>query len=792
MATFDNVRLDYQNVSFGPDAGRIYSIDHVTDTMVVKTNPGGSLVTTIPLDNSIQNEVRSLEYDGYYWWTLSKIGLNEDLGVVIQRWKLEDNLLKKQFGPGNEIVLSNTASITFDSEAMVVRTLTTSFDSVATSGDSVITLDSTEFLEIGDDIYLGPSTANSGELELHRVLNIIGSNVQLTNPIQVDFNSGDKIIYRKHIWLFNEYNGIYDDAGSLIRINSYTGTIFGYITSSEWKHVSAAKCRNGNLAFVRGLQYLEYKPYGINSGYQTSIALNNIEVDNTTLIKVYDIAIDSLSVHKLQTTLHWFNPTNEEYEDVDSTDNKYNLEQEYYAPKIRSISVIRDVSEVYDEGAVSEFTIKVLDQYNVPVFGRSLAISDDDASGFIVGGFESITTDIDGEGVSKYNSGLLPDFAVPEIKARDLITGYNLKFLLTQTPYIDNDFYVEQSDYIRNGAFIEQDDAIGTYLVTQEFELTTFFYVSQDKPPKLEKYIVQRKDAYDLNIIQERPLEMDIYLEQAPLLEESINVTQYEFLIFAIPEPYSVKNAPDADILVRIIGFGAIALNPSTLVFVVNGINVSNQVSVSSFGVGLELLYSPLEAFDYSSTVSVYIQVEDIDSPPNIVSTYYTFDIVGDFRSPYLHEAFPPDNSVNNAEDTEVYAIIKDLETGIDTDTISMVVEGREVTPIVTVIDINTVKVSYQTSCDYPFQSIIAVGVSASDNEGNKFIGLWSFTVKNSPGVLFINTEPENCSVLVPVSTDICSEIFGLSEGIRIDTLSFNVEGKEVSYLLKPKVYRKE
>jgi len=791
VVDFDNVNLDYQNVAFGPDAGRIYSINHETDTMVVKTNPGGTLVTTYPLDYSIQNEVRTLQYDGYYWWTQSNIGLNEDLGTVIQKWELVGSILRKKFGPGSEIVLNNTASTIYETEAMVVRTYETAFTFSAASGTSSITIDSVSFLQSGDDIYLGPSTAGAGERERHTVQTVVGSVVTLTTPTSVAFNLGDLVTYRKDIWVFNNYNLLDPNSGSLIQIDGYAGYVLATLSSAEWQHVTAADSKNGDLVFVRGSQYLQYRPFGINAGYQTSILLNNID-NSRDFIKVYDVAVDSTSVHKLQTTLHYFNGTSEEFEDIDSLNNNYNLDQEFFAANVKSITTIRDTSVFFGEGVSDSFLVQVLDQYNVPVFARSMAITENDSSGYIEPGFESFSTDTDGRGITKYNSGLTPNFAVPEVKVRDVSTGYNLKFNLIQTPYTDNTKQIVQRGDTINSFFITQFKTESVLTIEQRDALESILLLVQKVLPQTEINIVQYLYNFYTQIIQKELTEAEILVTQLQKLSDTAIINQYDFLIFALPVPYSIKNSPATDILVRITGFGAIALDSSTLVFRVNGVDVSSQVQVTPFGGGLELVYDPISNFPYSSTVSVYIQIRDVDIPPNVISTFYTFDIVPDTKKPFLYEVYPPDQSSGNYELTEVYAIIKDLETGIDLDTIEMFIEGKLVTPTITVIDSNTVKVSYTPSCEFPFLSVIAASISATDNEGNKFIGSWSFTIKSSSGVLFTTIDPENCDVLVPIDTNICSEAFGLSEGININTVTFDVEGRRINYVLKPKVYRKE
>jgi hypothetical protein len=791
---FDNVRLDYQNVAFGPDSGRIYSIDHEADTLVVKTNPGGTLVTTIPLDTALQNEVVTLEYDGFYFWSQSNIGLTGELGTVINKWKLNSSstLLEKQLGAGNEIVLPNTASVVYDTEAMCVHRIETTLSASAPSGSTSVSVASVDILEIGDAIYLGPSSAASGEREEREVTGISGTTILLDSPTTVAYNIGDTVTYRKDIWIFNNRNGTDTTGGSLIRVSSYTGIPFSTYSSAEWKHVTAASVNSGNLAFVRGTQYLEYKPLGITTGYQTSMILENMEVDHNTLIKVYDIVIDSTSVHKLQKKLHQFNTTSKEFEDIDSTDDKFNLHREFFAARVKSIGAIRTASVLFGAGDTSTLTVQVLDQFNVPVFGNSVSVQENDTSGLIDPGFESFTTDVNGQGVTRYNTGVSPDFNQPIITAIDVSSDLRLNLPLDQVPFIDNVSFIEQRDKVIGIGFVEQYDLVSDGYIEQRPDFSSFMYVQQLEFPSIDIGIVQDLIFSNLQVSQRGQTEGITQVEQFEKISDVTDVNQYDFLIFAIPVPYSVKNSPATDILVRVVGFGALSLDSSTLVFKVNGVDITNQVVVTPFAGGLELYYNPSEDFPYSSTVSVDISIEDTDVPPNTIDTYYTFDIVSDYKSPFLHEVYPPDGSVGNEPATEIYGIIKDLETGVDLTSIQMYVEGMQVTPVITDEGDGCVKVSYVTSCPYPYESNISVSILASDLEGNKFVGSWCFTVRSSSGVLFINSTPENCSVLVPVGSKVSTEVFGLEDGIRINSLDFSINGEEVKYVLIPKVYRKE
>src|SRR3989304_8814736 len=131
---FENIELSTQNFSYGPVSGRIYNIDHVSDSMIVKTYPGGTLVDTSPSTAKIQNEVISLDYDGYYHWSLSRLGLAGNLGVLLQKWYYDGNLLIKQTGVGNEIPLIHGGGVRFDSEAFLLGGYKTTLISSATAG----------------------------------------------------------------------------------------------------------------------------------------------------------------------------------------------------------------------------------------------------------------------------------------------------------------------------------------------------------------------------------------------------------------------------------------------------------------------------------------------------------------------------------------------------------------------------------------------------------------------------------------------------------------------------------
>ncbi|RLB68321.1 MAG: hypothetical protein DRH08_01315 [Deltaproteobacteria bacterium] len=799
VTEFNNARLDYQNFSFGPDAGRIYSLDHSSDSLIVKNDPAGvldvpvALVGTVPLNTDISSEVRTLQYDGFYFWSQRDIGGTSPIGTLIEKWAFSATgaTLIKQLGVGNEFSLVDTFSVKFDSEAMAIHTLERQVTVPFNAGATVVTISDSEFAQVGDEMYLGPNGSN--EREVVEIAGILGTVITLAAPTVFGYSAGQGVIIRKNLWLFNNKNGTETFRGQLRQYSTYTGNLISSSTSNEWKDITAATSFNSNLYFVRDTQYLAYRPLGVNQGYQSSGILNNVESDNNTLVKVYDISINNSSISKLQLSLTEFNSTSKEFEDLTSTDNKYNIEREFFTPKVKSITAKREERSImFGQGIEVPLTVEVRDQYNIPVFGRAITVSDDNATGTIKPGQESFITNTLGQGLTTYVTGPAPDFAMPLITAIDVVTDIRGNFITQQIREIDTLTFIEQFQTRTNRATLVQEVLNSELPLSQGVSFSTKVPLDQTLEQVSEKPLQQVNSVTELPIVQDLLATTAIPIDQFPEIEAITTLNQYIFLIFAVPEPFSKKNDPTTGILVRLVGFGVLALVPSTLSFKVNGIEVANLVNIVPFPGGLELQYDPSEDFLYGSRVTIGISIDDTGLPPNTISTDYYFDIIEDFRRPTVSQLFPPDQSAQNEPDTVVFAVIEDAETGIDESSIELYVEGRLVPHTLSYPSEGLVKVLYSPSCNFPYESEITASIVALDNSGNRLIETWTFYVQQSPGVLFIDTVPANCQVLVPVETELCSEVFGLEEGVHIGSLIFDINGQTVRYVLKPKVYRKE
>ena len=85
----------------------------------------------------------------------------------------------------------------------------------------------------------------------------------------------------------------------------------------------------------------------------------------------------------------------------------------------------------------------------------------------------------------------------------------------------------------------------------------------------------------------------------------------------AIPAPYSIRNPPYTNIWMFLQNPG-IPLNTTTLLYKINGVDVTDQVQVTQVTGGMELFYNPAEDFDLASRVTVYVY---ISASPSIYRT---------------------------------------------------------------------------------------------------------------------------------------------------------------------------
>lgn len=408
MLDYSNIQLSKPN--FEVVGGYYYTVDNSSQLLLAKT-ADSTVAFSYPLSTPISNIVETLCYDGYYWWTLEQ----QTGSVVIRKWLIQNyifNLIQTQ-------TYTNTSVDNFTCNTMAVE----HYNYVAPSGgfaasQTDINLGDNSRLATNDILILGPSTYTGdsghsyGQVEFATVSKLADSSqtdVVLVSGLQYSYEAGDPVQCTKNIWLFNNYFGT-TLAGGLYKIDkSLPSSYTARFLSGEYYDVTAATFYNKNICFVLGTVLLFLDPTGTsNLNTLSSMQMDNIQPDNTTIVPVSDLSISNNTAYRLQQGATYTVNGVPTYYPWGS----YNYQAATLKSFIRSISLIVDPGIMAADGTSTANVIAtVRDQYFSPMSGVVVTLSHDGAqdgtAGFFGGG-ESVqlTTRSDGTTASNaYTAG---------------------------------------------------------------------------------------------------------------------------------------------------------------------------------------------------------------------------------------------------------------------------------------------------------------------------------------------------------------------------------------------------
>lgn len=403
---YENVKFRKRNLSVVE--GYFYMMDEDSDTLLKKTDDG-TTAFTYPLDTLMTSEVKSLEYDGVYFWSLED-GSEDDV-VIIKRWHIDNYVCKLKH---TYTIASGTyggSPHKFDSNAFSVEHYHTYLTSPASSGTSNIYLN--EYWDSGNIsgkvLHIGPNS--NGEYEDIEVSTTISGGVTLQTPVSYDYDSNDPVQYYTNIWLFNNFNGTSSDSGGLYNFSA-TNTSFSYVNhypGGAYKDIQAATFYKvdsfteygevDTLAYIKAtnMLFVNTGSAGATLPYYGSMVMDNIQSDEATVIPVYDLSMDDQNVYRLQLKATYYGST--------STWSTYNYQMASLNSFVTSLALAA-YPGILAANTVSTSSIQatVKDQFGQPVIGRLVYFTEDDAVGSITGG-TPISTDSDGKAQTTYKSG---------------------------------------------------------------------------------------------------------------------------------------------------------------------------------------------------------------------------------------------------------------------------------------------------------------------------------------------------------------------------------------------------
>jgi hypothetical protein len=402
---YENIRLRKRNLTVID--GYFWTFDEDVDGVIIKTDDG-STAFSYPLDTTLNNTIKSLEYDGRNFWTLEASGTN---ALAIRRWYLNNYVCVLR----NTFNLVPGASHNFDSDAFTVEHYHTQFSTDEDAGQTVLSIQDGSRMESGYTLVLGPNAA--GQVEEVSVSSAGPNSVNINGTTQYSYLANDPISFYKSIWLFNNFNGTDGSTGALYRIDAYTGSVISKTAGGTYKDIEACtffdvpnyvfepttdyppptEPRFNSIAYIKGTNMIFLNPENLNSS-NGSMTMDNIEDDQATTIPVYDVAIEGTNVYRLQIKATYYGSTHT------FDDDTYNHQLSTLNSFITSISLRAEPAIIpANPSNTSAITAIVRDQFNLPVQQRAVYFTDDDPNGAILS--SPINTNAEGVAETTYQAG---------------------------------------------------------------------------------------------------------------------------------------------------------------------------------------------------------------------------------------------------------------------------------------------------------------------------------------------------------------------------------------------------
>jgi len=389
----ENIKLRKRN--FTVDQGYFYTFDEDQDNLLQKTDDG-TTAFSYPFNTLLTKQIKSLEFDGVYFWSLEEGSTNKD--VVIRQWKIDNYICKLQntFSYTGDDVTNN-----YDSNAFSVEHYHTALTSTTNSGSSTIYLDDYwDHSSISNAVlHLGPNS--NGEEEDVTVNTTVSGGVTLTSSTLYDYAASDLVNYHKNIWMFNNYCGI-DLVGALYKFDSHTGSLVTTYPGAAYSDIESATFYKvdsfaaygaiDTLCYVKGtnMLFVNTADAGADLPYYGSMVMDNVQDDEATVIAIYDLSMDDQNVYRLQLKATYYGST--------ETWSLYSYQLSTLDSFVASIS-LGAYPSIIAANEISDSTIiaTVKDQFLQPVTSRLVYFTEDEPTTGYISGSNPDNTDSDGK-----------------------------------------------------------------------------------------------------------------------------------------------------------------------------------------------------------------------------------------------------------------------------------------------------------------------------------------------------------------------------------------------------------
>lgn len=368
--TYENVEMSTPNMTGDRNNGYFYSF--ASDSGVISMNqynkntPLDPINATIPTNEDIVNEVVCCQFDGYYYWTLER----NSNGITIRKWELISNILYRV----GIFSFSDSFSITYDSYCFSVDSYNSYLSESATLGTGTLEVDDGTVFSPGDEVVLGPSTNVSftGEYETAVIDSVSDNTLNLSSVLTKSFGASDKVYTSRYFYVFNKYSPYDDSKGCILKYDIQTGILNEYSPSHMFGDVRSACFYSDYILFVKGNDVIFINPETLS--IYKYMAIDNLDLNRADNVVIESIWVYSDVLYALQNKKVYFDDGEDSWEEED-WGSKYNyvthslVSYAYFIDLKAEPNIIHAVAAPGVPTTTSNITVKVLDQYRVPILG---------------------------------------------------------------------------------------------------------------------------------------------------------------------------------------------------------------------------------------------------------------------------------------------------------------------------------------------------------------------------------------------------------------------------------------
>ena len=803
-----NINVPTQACSIGPTDGLFYYID---DSNLISVNSTGSAISYY-IKASYTNTIKfitfgcssksSFDYDGAVVFT-AEVGPSD---VTFRRWILDlDSIALVEI---KSVRYNKIGYYGFDLKGFslekYIRTVTVS----APAEQSYIYVSDTTHIKPDQECVIGPSTigANLNNMTFTEVDYVDGSRVYLKDVLDNSFAAGNYITFIGDI-LVSSARGISNGTiPTLYILDSKQFFVKDHRTIYQIRTIACSEFNNDTLYLCSN-----YCTYLVDiDTYLVSNILYSYQHCGGHYKNIYGmIVIDGSVFYTLQKNIVSFGSFTCSVE----TTSNYNLSTNSFQPYINSSQITFGNYVAADQINV---TSKVLDQYARPIYNVISRFKTSDAEGSF--SENNIYTNVSGEAHTVYTIGddtkqILTTYSDSTFAWRSSDYVYGDNYINIIPSKVNTGFVASYGDVVSQGFAGIYPNEIESDLVMSPLKMVYWSHnVITSIPSKEQEIKVSNFPNKVSNIGISLNAGHSIYsqgrvwnAESAYTndeLEDNTVISNFDFMSYFLPECYSIKNPRSVNIDF-IIFPQTYAFDVPTFSFKIREVNnifnydsgvkdVSDDGTMTLVDLGggrysIRFFYSPSPWYKFYSRIHCYLKIYDTAPVKNLFRFNCHFDIIADYVPPTVITTSPMCDAAGVPKDVDICATIDDVGTGVNADSVVLMLDGVPVDPII-YTTISGVLLTYSPPINFNSGAGVSLSIRALDVNNNLMIESCKFYIADSdmPDIV-----PEDiCSNVVDNRFSFWFEVFDTGGGVKYESVKLFLDNKTADVIVRPVIER--